>query len=206
MPRLRKMRRKQKYGYHINRKRLNEKLSKQADIKCDTIRKAWDKKKSVVDNLTSMGLSADPNNLPRLKIPSGKESLKKMRIHKTPKIDDDSDEEPMADDDDDDDVVAEKGHVAIELEEQAKASYAKKKSTAHPLPKAMYRKLTMFLDKYGEDFEAMASDHTNYYQETASQLRLQVKRLKNIPQQWIPYLKSRGLLESTETLDGPLVV
>lgn len=45
-------------------------------------------------------------------------------------------------------------------------------------------------------FQAMARDHTNYYQETPAQLRSQVNRLKKIPQQWIPYLKERGLIES----------
>ncbi|ODN03222.1 Nucleolar protein 16, partial [Orchesella cincta] len=47
------------------------------------------------------------------------------------------------------------------------------------------------MDKHGENFEAMAKDHTNYYQETAAQLRKQIERLKNIPQQWVAYLKSR---------------
>lgn len=117
-------------------------------------------------------------------------------------------------------------HVVDELEKQAVDGYKTKKSNPHPLPPEMYRKLTKFIDKYGEDFEvimtsstniliiqathliigiifgfkAMAMDHTNHYQETAAQLRTQVNRLKNIPQQWVPYLKSRGLVvvESTE--------
>ena len=42
--------------------------------------------------------------------------------------------------------------------------------------------------------QAMANDHTNYNQETPAQLRSQINRLKKIPQQWIPYLKSRGLV------------
>ncbi len=45
----------------------------------------------------------------------------------------------------------------------------------------------------------MANDHTNYNQETPAQLRSQIKRLKSIPQQWVPYLKSRGLVDVEPT-------
>lgn len=45
----------------------------------------------------------------------------------------------------------------------------------------------------------MSYDHTNYNQETPAQLKSQVNRLKSIPSQWIPYLKSRGLVESAFT-------
>lgn len=103
-------------------------------------------------------------------------------------------------------------HVVVELERQAKESYYSKKAHPHPIPKEMLRKLTVLLDKFGEDFEVrfilnpiglllltlqiilcqgMAKDHLNYNQETPAQLRSQINRLKSIPQQWIPYLKSR---------------
>ena len=48
--------------------------------------------------------------------------------------------------------------------------------------------------------QAMARDHENYFQETATQLKSQVARLKKIPQQWVPYLKSRNLLASSPDL------
>lgn len=41
----------------------------------EAVKKAWDKKKSLTDNLTSMGLVADPNTMHKLKIPSGKASI-----------------------------------------------------------------------------------------------------------------------------------
>lgn len=46
-----------------------------------------------------------------------------------------------------------KGHVAIQLEKQARDGYAAKKTNPHPLPKEMLRKLTTLLDKYGENFK-----------------------------------------------------
>lgn len=36
------------------------------------VKNAWDKKKSLADNLTSMGLVVDPNTMKNLKIPSAK--------------------------------------------------------------------------------------------------------------------------------------
>jgi len=180
MPRLRKLRRKQKFGYHINRRRLDKKLNKLPKINCDAVREAWDDKKSTSQNLLAMGLVADPNAHKEFRIPSGKELMgglpSRTDVQKN------------------DEVVAAKGHVADTLQFQAREGYQKKKESAHPLPPEMYRKLCKLMDKHGEDFEAMAKDHTNYYQETATQLKKQVERLKNIPQQWVPYLKSRGLV------------
>jgi hypothetical protein len=46
-----------------------------------------------------------------------------------------------------------KKHVVEQLEKQAKDGYEAKKAIAHPLPPEMFKKLTRFLDKYGEDFE-----------------------------------------------------
>ncbi|CAG7822390.1 unnamed protein product [Allacma fusca] len=168
MPRLRKLRRKQKFQYHVNRKQLNNKHKKLPRINCEAVREAWDKKKSLTDNLTSMGLVADANR----------------NISQNPKNTleaENSPEAPCA-------------SVAVALEKEAKEAFKVKKAVAHPLPPEMYRKLCGLINKHGEDFEAMEKDPTNYYQETAAQLRSQVNRLKKIPQQWIPYLKERGLL------------
>jgi len=180
------MRRKQTYQYHINRRRLHKKLTKLPDISVDLIKKNWEVKKSAADNLAAMGLVADPNKMSGIKIPSRKEKLKMLK--KQPDIID---------------VVPEpepgtKGNVAKELEKEAKEGFKVAKATPHPLPKGMVKKLTDFLDKFGEDFEAMSRDYTNYEQETPAQLRTQVNRLKSIPQQWIPYLKSRGLLNASQ--------
>lgn len=48
----------------------------------------------------------------------------------------------------------------------------------------------------------MSRDYLNSNQETPAQLRSQVNRLKKVPQQWIPYLKRRGLLPTTSEI-GP---
>ncbi len=56
-----------------------------------------------------------------------------------------------------DDVVPLNNHVVVALEKEAKDGYSSKKLIPHTLPKEMYRKLTAFLDKYGEDFEVSKS-------------------------------------------------
>lgn len=180
MPRLRKLRRKQKFGYHINRKRLDKKLKKLPTINCDAVREAWDEKKSLAQNLSSMGLVSDSNADGGFRIPSLKDQMKQhLGEGEGEEVEQ---EEPV------------NSHVVKSLENQAREDFKKKKETAHPLPPEMFRKLCKFIDKHGEDYEAMAKDHTNYYQETPKQLKKQIERLKNIPQQWIPYLRSRGLV------------
>jgi len=188
MPRLRKFRRKQKYQYHVNRRRLNKNQKKLPRIDCDAVRNAWDEKKTIEQNLDSMGLLVDPNAMKEFRKLNSKVNL--------PDKDADVDMEK-------DQSGKEIPKVAAELQEDAKKRYKDKKSVAHPLPPEMYKKLTKFLDKFGENYEEMARDHTNFLQETTAQLRAQVKRLKNIPQQWIPYLKTRGLINaSTSETDG----
>jgi len=192
------MRRKQTYQYHINRKRLHKKTTRLPDISVDLIKKNWEVKKSAADNLAAMGLVADPNKMRGIKIPSRKEKLKMLK--EPAGIDGASATEPGQ--------SGSKGHVVSELEKEAKEGFKAAKATPHPLPKGMVKKLTDFLDKFGEDFDAMSRDYTNYDQETPAQLRTQVNRLKSVPQQWIPYLKSRGLLTNhdVEGLESSITV
>uniref|UniRef100_A0A8C3IDI8 Nucleolar protein 16 n=1 Tax=Chrysemys picta bellii TaxID=8478 RepID=A0A8C3IDI8_CHRPI len=63
MPKAKGKNRRQKFGYSVNRKRLNRQSRKRAAprIECSHIRHAWDRTKSVSQNLAEMGLAADPN-------------------------------------------------------------------------------------------------------------------------------------------------
>jgi len=183
MPRLHKLRRRQKFQYNVNRRLLNKKKEKLPRIKCDAIREAWDERKSLNENLTSMGLVADTNAHKSFHIPSGKQQMMPGS---------ESDEIEGSD-------VQPKKAVVKALEAESKEAFKSKKAIPHTMPKELVKRLTSFLDKYGEDYEAMSRDYGNYNQETPSQLKAQVSRLKKIPQQWIPYLKSRGLLTSSST-------
>nr|CAG4638846.1 EOG090X0IKC [Cyclestheria hislopi] len=56
------------------------------------------------------------------------------------------------------------------------------------------RWIEYFLDKYGEDYEAMARDKENHYQETASQLKQKIQKFLNRPAYSVPYFRKRGLI------------
>ncbi|XP_012871550.1 PREDICTED: nucleolar protein 16 isoform X2 [Dipodomys ordii] len=63
MPKAKGKTRRQKFGYNVNRKRLNRNARRKAAprIECSHIRHAWDHSKSVRQNLAEMGLAMDPN-------------------------------------------------------------------------------------------------------------------------------------------------
>ncbi|XP_016044170.1 nucleolar protein 16 isoform X2 [Erinaceus europaeus] len=63
MPKAKGKTRRQKFGYSVNRKRLNRNARRKAAprIECSHIRHAWDHSKSVRQNLAEMGLAMDPN-------------------------------------------------------------------------------------------------------------------------------------------------
>nr|XP_020743863.1 nucleolar protein 16-like isoform X2 [Odocoileus virginianus texanus] len=70
MPKAKGKTRRQKFGYNVNRKRLNRNARWKAAprIECSHIRHAWDQTKSVRQNLAEMGLAMDPNRaVPLLK-------------------------------------------------------------------------------------------------------------------------------------------
>ena len=56
------------------------------------------------------------------------------------------------------------------------------------------RWIEYLLDKYGEDYEAMARDSKNHYQDTAAQLRQKIKQFVKRPAYLVPYLRKRGLI------------
>ncbi|XP_021562326.1 nucleolar protein 16 isoform X5 [Carlito syrichta] len=63
MPKAKGKTRRQKFGYNVNRKRLNRNARRKAAprVECSHIRHAWDHAKSVRQNLAEMGLALDPN-------------------------------------------------------------------------------------------------------------------------------------------------
>uniref|UniRef100_A0A8I5Y0C6 Nucleolar protein 16 n=1 Tax=Rattus norvegicus TaxID=10116 RepID=A0A8I5Y0C6_RAT len=70
MPKAKGKTRRQKFGYNVNRKRLNRNARRKAAprIECSHIRHAWDHTKSVRQNLAEMGLAMDPNKAVPLRV------------------------------------------------------------------------------------------------------------------------------------------
>ncbi|XP_013785727.1 nucleolar protein 16-like [Limulus polyphemus] len=162
-------RKSKKYNYSVNKKKKHRKMinSKGLKISCQPIREAWNSKKSVYKNLEEMGLSVDPNDTMQVTVKQGKmspeENIGKKKMTK--------------------------GHVVKDLEKEATAPRAK----GLRLPKDVVVFCTYMLEKYGDDYKAMARDPRNYYQETPKTIFRRIQRFKNISPQWNGYLRAKEL-------------
>ncbi|XP_039296495.1 nucleolar protein 16 [Nilaparvata lugens] len=174
MPKIHKVRRRQRFRYGANRKRANKRTVKGPTIQCEILKEEWNKHASVINNFKNMGLAFNPNlavGIPKNRVlPASREKDEKQdKVQKEQR-------------------KAHKGHVMKELEEDANAPRERK----FRLPNSTVQQLTYYLDKYGEDYKAMAKDPKNYYQETWKQLRAKVKQFKGVPEQFEKYLAERA--------------
>lgn len=85
---------------------------------------------------------------------------------------------------------APKAHVVKQLEEEASQPMA---STLR-LSGDNVKFCVYMLEKYGEDYVAMAKDRKNYFQETPAKIRQMISTFKKIPEQWNAYLRVKELL------------
>ncbi|XP_029046411.1 nucleolar protein 16 [Osmia bicornis bicornis] len=177
MTKIRKVKRRKKFRMNVNRKRLRNKLQKLPTIKCKQLKDSWEVTKSTRTNLKQMGLAYDPNET--LKVSSNKEQLvEKFKVE---------DLENVSKKDEDVEMTPVKVHVSEELEAEAKAP----RRRMFKLPNSQVNFLTYLLDKYGEDYKAMARDKKNYDQLTWKQIRAKIKVFKGIPEQYNEYLQTK---------------
>lgn len=176
MTKVRKVKRRKKFRMNVNRKRLRNKLRKLPTIKCKELKDSWEVTKSTRTNLNQMGLSYDPNEL--LEIASNKKQLvEKFTVDSIENV-------PVIEDVE---MTPVKVHVAQELEAEAKAP----RKRVFRLPNNQVQFLTYLMDKYEEDYKAMARDKKNYDQLTWKQIRAKIKVFKGIPEQFNAYLQSK---------------
>ncbi|XP_014216612.1 uncharacterized protein LOC106645288 [Copidosoma floridanum] len=191
MPKIRKVHRKKKFRANVNRKRLRNKLRKLPTIECKEIKEAWSEKSSIATNLTQMGLAYDPNKV--LQIPNIKKHM--LQSVTQNKIDGTEESDGLTTRKKNRKVVPRKAHVAKILEEEANWPRAR----LFRLPNNEVQFATYMMDKYGDDYEAMARDHRNYYQLTSCQIRRKIEKFKSIPEQYAKYLVEKGEI----VLDDP---
>lgn len=169
MPKAKGKNRRQKFGYNVNRKRLNRNARRKAAprIECSHIRHAWDHTKSVRQNLAEMGLAMDPNKA----VPLRKRKVKGMEV--------DVEERPK-------DLVR-KPYVVNDLE--AEASLPEKKGNT--LSRDLIEYVHYMVENHGEDYKAMARDEKNYYQDTPKQIRNKINVYKRFyPTEWQSFVDS----------------
>nr|CAH0098504.1 unnamed protein product [Daphnia galeata] len=84
--------------------------------------------------------------------------------------------------------------VVTELEQESNAP----RTGTMRMPKEKVKWIEYLLEKHGEDYEAMARDNKNVYQETAAQIRQKIKQFKKRPAYLVKFMRSCGKLPPTE--------
>ncbi|XP_022080608.1 nucleolar protein 16-like isoform X2 [Acanthaster planci] len=136
------------------------------------VKEAWDKRKSMARNLADMGLSVNPNKT--IPIPKMKDKLKPIAGEDT----ETETPEPSQ---------PSKIFVLQALEDMANVPLGRSVRISQPLMNYCIR----LMEKYGEDYKAMARDPKNYYQDTPKQIRRKINLFKSIPEQYNPYIQGK---------------
>jgi len=193
---LRRTRKQRRFRFDRNRKRVQKTQDKhkKANIKvnCQTMKKAWDHTKAVKENLTEMGLAFDANQA----LPSTHSQINlKKKLTQIQKGEVESPQETSS-------SCSTIGEVASRLEEEAEKAFEEKKGRKFRFTSQQVMWITSMMDKYQDDYKAMARDAKNHFQETPKQIRQKVLKFISIPEHFAPYAKSRGILDvSPQDLD-----
>uniref|UniRef100_A0A914KTP9 Nucleolar protein 16 n=1 Tax=Meloidogyne incognita TaxID=6306 RepID=A0A914KTP9_MELIC len=149
-----------RYRYNISSaKRQNKKLKKLRKFKgCQPIENAWQKQMTTRQNLASMGLAYDPNEA--MEVDGDVKHLKTGRLKKSAKCSTTN-------------VLLELEQIAIDetSESDKQKKRQRQKATLHPNDTDICKKL---LSKHGENYEAMARDSLNIWQDTPRQLERKI--------------------------------
>ncbi|CAD6216203.1 GSCOCG00004422001-RA-CDS [Cotesia congregata] len=143
-----------------------------------------------------MGLAYDANQL--FKVPSNKtQIIKAVKSLESPEEEEEEIQKDRPKSKKPDKKI--KKNVAMELEAEARAPRERK----FRVPQNQVIFVTYMMDKYGEDYEAMARDKKNYYQLTWRQIRKQINVFKGVPEQYAEYLVKKGeiVLDDPEPLE-----
>ncbi|XP_054167430.1 nucleolar protein 16-like isoform X1 [Oppia nitens] len=164
------------------KRQRNKILKKTVKIECKSIRDSIDKKKNLTINFTAMGLSLNPN---KTLAKVGTEEQNEIKNSKRKEVKNKSKDN------------LKKTKVIEELEAEASKEIPKKFKFG-----PINAKFCVYMiEKYGDNYEAMARDPINYYQESVGQIRQKIKKFKAIPSNWNSYLEAKKLIETQDTND-----
>ena len=188
MPKLRRQRKRQKFRYDRNRKRIKKTQEKHRKDKIkvdnDVMKELWNPKESIKTNLESMGVAFDANKV------LDKKSTKQQFIEKIQ--DQNPNKIPPQE------IASKKSSEVVKrLEAEVLEAEANKKANFR-FTGEQVKWITYCLDKHGDDFKAMARDPKNIWQETPKQIRQKVLKFVSIPEQFAVYAKKIGLLDDTD--------
>ncbi|KAG7174113.1 nucleolar protein 16-like [Homarus americanus] len=172
---------RKKYRYRANSNRKEKKMDRKINphIECVQVRKAWDKKKPAPANLADMGLVYHLERDVPVESKTQNEETSEMPPRK--RIKRGKEEKPT--------------EVVKQLEEAINEEYRRKESAGIRLTNAQVEYATAMLDKYGDNYKAMARDRKNYFQDTWKQIRAKINLFTQNPKYYAPYLKQKGLFK-----------
>ncbi|XP_045134960.1 nucleolar protein 16-like [Portunus trituberculatus] len=172
-----KARNKSRYRIASKRRKASAQKKLNPVINCSAVKSAWDSSKPASTNVSNMGLVYNLNKIglsekksTRETLLPGKSKKKEQRISKT---------------------------AVQQLEEEA-SKEAQLEKPGVRLTNAQVVYATTMLDKYGDDYKAMARDPSNYFQDTWKQIRKKIKLFTDNPKYFTPYIKRRGLLDQQQ--------
>uniref|UniRef100_H2Y569 Nucleolar protein 16 n=1 Tax=Ciona savignyi TaxID=51511 RepID=H2Y569_CIOSA len=153
---------------YTNKKKMWKKVKQktQVHIPCEQIKNSWDSKKTVKQNLSEMGIAVNPNAV----LPIPKPYVFPTIIAEESK------------------PVVVKPTVLKEMELEAEQG-EKERNIKLPADNVLF--CIYMLDKYKEDYKAMARDKRNAYQLTPKQIRHEIREFKRSKQQYQKYLDSK---------------
>jgi len=166
-------------------------------VACPQVQAAWDPKQNAKANMDKIGLAYNINKL--MKPPSTKDELKKLTKRNSKDVimmEADSSKTKRSSEPKDVDEVSAKSQVVEELEAEAAmlTEEGKKGGKKLRLSQPEIRYCIYMIEKHGDDYDRMARDHKNVYQDTPAQIRRKLETFKSIPIQYNAYLRSKGLL------------
>ncbi|KAL2094711.1 hypothetical protein ACEWY4_009430 [Coilia grayii] len=156
MPKAKKSGKRKKFDYTKNRKKLKKKLRNKLapTIECAQIRKAWDDKKTVQQNLRDMGLQHDSKAVLPIRQP-------KLIESETMDVETEG-------------TIVTKPYVIKDMESEV----SNPRQIAKTLSRDLIEYAQHMIRQHGEDYKAMARDEKNYYQDTPKQIRRKIEDYK----------------------------
>ncbi|XP_005800427.1 nucleolar protein 16 [Xiphophorus maculatus] len=176
MPKTKQSKRRKRFDYNTDRKKLKKKFLKKANPRIEhaQIRNAWDNNKSMARNLQEMGLSFDPNRT----VPIKKQTLLRG----------DTDDRGPA-------PIVTKPYILTKLQEEASLQEKDSKTLSSDLIEYVQHMIREHKDNY----KAMARDEKNYYQDTPKQIKRKINEYKRChPQLYQAFVSS---LAAPEPMD-----
>ncbi|MEQ2254625.1 Nucleolar protein 16 [Ilyodon furcidens] len=168
MPKAKQSKRRKRFDYNTDRKKLKKKFIKKAKPRIEhaQIRNAWDDNKSTARNLQEMGLSFDPNQTLPIK--------KQMLLGG-----DKEDRRPVH--------VITKPYILDKLQEEASLQEKDSKTLSSDL----IEYVQYMIREHKDNYKTMARDEKNYYQDTPKQIKRKINEYKRChPQHYEAFISS----------------